>query len=214
MQSLHALLTRRWAQMEAPPESLHSLLRRLCSQMEVPPQSLHSLLCRLCSQMEVPPQSLHWALTRLCSQMEAPPQSLHLLLTRLCSQMEAPPQSLHWFLIRLCGHFFLGCVVLALFCFLCVSGSSRPLSSSPAASPWPRHSRHLLFEHLARHAGTPAHARNSLDGQQAQHHEVCVFYYCRTYYKAVRVGGGGEWRICAMRDDEPRPVWMSLLITH
>jgi hypothetical protein len=38
----------------------------------------------------------------------------------------------------------------------------------------------------------------------------CVFYYCRTYYKAVRVGGGGEWRTCAMRDDEPRPVWMSL----
>ena len=44
--------------------------------------------------------------------------------------------------------------------------------------------------------------------------EVCVFYYCRTYYKAVRVGGGGEWRTCAMRDDEPRPVWMSLPITH
>ena len=43
---------------------------------------------------------------------------------------------------------------------------------------------------------------------------VCVFYYCRTYYKAVRVGGGGEWRTCAIRDDEPRPVWMSLLITH
>jgi hypothetical protein len=43
---------------------------------------------------------------------------------------------------------------------------------------------------------------------------TCVFYYCRTYYKAVRVGGGGEWRTCAMRDDEPRPVWMSLLITH
>ncbi len=42
---------------------------------------------------------------------------------------------------------------------------------------------------------------------------VCVFYYCRTYYKAVRVGGGGEWRTCAMRDDEPRPVWMSLPIT-
>jgi hypothetical protein len=40
---------------------------------------------------------------------------------------------------------------------------------------------------------------------------MCVFYYCRTYYKAVRVGGGGEWRTCAMRDDEPRPVWMSLL---
>ena len=33
---------------------------------------------------------------------------------------------------------------------------------------------------------------------------VCVFYYCRTYYKAVRVGGG----------DEQRPVWTSLPITH
>ena len=43
---------------------------------------------------------------------------------------------------------------------------------------------------------------------------VCVFYYCRTYYKAVRVGGGGEWRTCAMRDDEPRPVWMSLLCVY
>jgi len=31
--------------------------------------------------------------------------------------------------------------------------------------------------------------------------KVCVFYYCRTYYKAVRVGGGGEWRTCAMRDE-------------
>ena len=38
--------------------------------------------------------------------------------------------------------------------------------------------------------------------------------YCRTYYKAVRVGGGGELRTCAARDDEPRPVWMSQLITH
>ena len=36
----------------------------------------------------------------------------------------------------------------------------------------------------------------------------------RTYCKVVRVGGGGEWRTCAMRDDDPRPVWMSLLITQ
>jgi len=43
---------------------------------------------------------------------------------------------------------------------------------------------------------------------------VCVFYYCRTYYKAVRMGRGGEWRTCATRDDEPRPVWTSLPITH
>ena len=41
LQSLHALLTRRWAQMEAPPQSTHLLLTRLCSQMEAPPQSLH-----------------------------------------------------------------------------------------------------------------------------------------------------------------------------
>ena len=59
LQSLHALLTRRWAQMEAPPQSTQMLLTRLCSQMEAPPQSLHWALRRLCSQMEVPPQSLH-----------------------------------------------------------------------------------------------------------------------------------------------------------
>ncbi len=41
-----------------------------------------------------------------------------------------------------------------------------------------------------------------------------MFYYCRTYYKAVRVGGGGEWRTCAMRDDEPRPVWMDESAHH
>ena len=28
------------------------------------------------------------------------------------------------------------------------------------------------------------------------------------------VGLGGEWRTCATRDDEPRPVWTSLSITH
>jgi len=42
---------------------------------------------------------------------------------------------------------------------------------------------------------------------------VCV-YYCRTYDKVVHGGGGGEWRTCVMRDDEPRPVWMSPPITH
>ena len=102
LQSLHELLTRRWAQMEAPPQCTHLLLTRLCSQME-PPQSLHLLLNRLCSQMEAPPQSLHVLLSRLCSQMEAPPQSLHPLLSRLCSQMEAPPQSLHLALSWLCS---------------------------------------------------------------------------------------------------------------
>ena len=60
--------------------------------------------------------------------------------------------------------------------------------------------------------GLAAHGAGK--GAVEQRGAVCVFYYCRTYYKAVRVGGGGEWRTCAMRDDEPRPVWMSPLITH
>jgi hypothetical protein len=77
LQSLHLLLTRRWAQMEAPPQSTQMLLTRLCSQMEAPPQSLHVVLCRLCSQMEAPPQSLHLLLRFLCSQMLLPPQSTH-----------------------------------------------------------------------------------------------------------------------------------------
>ena len=39
--------------------------------------------------------------------------------------------------------FVCGCVVLALFSLPCVSGSSSPLHSPSAASPSPRHSRHL-----------------------------------------------------------------------
>ncbi len=34
---------------------------------------------------------------------------------------------------------------------------------------------------------------------------VCV-YYCNTYYRAGLGGGGGEWRTCATRDYEPRPM--------
>jgi hypothetical protein len=43
---------------------------------------------------------------------------------------------------------------------------------------------------------------------------VCVFITAGPITKLFAGGGGGEWRTCAMRDDEPRPVWMSLLITH
>ena len=46
---------------------------------------------------------------------------------------------------------------------------------------------------------------------------VRVFFYLTTRSSITKLfawGGGGEWRTCAMRDDEPRPVWMSLLITH
>jgi len=60
----------------------------------------------------------------------------------------------------------------------------------------------------------PDETQGRLKGNSAGDPRVCVLYYCRTYYKAVRVGGGGEWRTCAMRDDEPRPVWTSLPITH
>jgi hypothetical protein len=48
------------------------------------------------------------------------------------------------------------------------------------------------------------------------HRSVCVQkYYCKLdlLQSCSRVGGG-EWRTCAMRDDEPRPVWTSLPITH
>jgi hypothetical protein len=38
LQSLHLLLIRWWAQMEALPQSMQMLLTRLCSQMEEPPQ--------------------------------------------------------------------------------------------------------------------------------------------------------------------------------
>ena len=42
---------------------------------------------------------------------------------------------------------------------------------------------------------------------------VCVFITA-VPNKAVRVGGGGKGRTCATRDNEPRPVWTSLPITH
>jgi hypothetical protein len=43
---------------------------------------------------------------------------------------------------------------------------------------------------------------------------VCVFITAGPITKLFAGGGGGEWRTCAMRNDEPRPVWMSPLITH
>ena len=43
---------------------------------------------------------------------------------------------------------------------------------------------------------------------------VCVFITAGPITKLFAGGGGGEWRTYAMIDDEPRPVWMSPLITH
>ena len=54
-----------------------------------------------------------------------------------------------------------------------------------------------------------AHSLHRLGG-----HVVCVFITAGPITKLFAGGGGGEWTTCAMIDDEPRPVWMSPLITH
>ena len=43
---------------------------------------------------------------------------------------------------------------------------------------------------------------------------VCVFVTAGPSTKLFAWGGGGYWGTCATRDDEPRPVWTSLPITH
>ena len=49
---------------------------------------------------------------------------------------------------------------------------------------------------------------------EGTHLAVCVFITAGPITKLFAGGGGGEWTTCAMIDDEPRPVWMSPLITH
>jgi hypothetical protein len=43
---------------------------------------------------------------------------------------------------------------------------------------------------------------------------ACVFITAVPIAKLFAWGGGKQWRTCATRDDEPRPVWTSLPITH
>jgi hypothetical protein len=43
---------------------------------------------------------------------------------------------------------------------------------------------------------------------------VCVFITAGPNTKLFACVWGGYWRTCATRDDEPRPVWTSLPITH
>jgi hypothetical protein len=44
---------------------------------------------------------------------------------------------------------------------------------------------------------------------------VCVFIIAGLSTKLFTWGGGGGYgRTCATRDDEPRPVWTRLPITH
>ena len=134
------------------------------------PQSLQVLLMRLCSQMPAPPQSLHWLMMRFCWRMLGPPQSLHLLLMRPCSQMPAPLQSLHPLLWRLYLLFlrpFRGCGALT----RCLMG------------------RRCMGAAEGGRAADGLAAHGAGKGAVEQRGAVCVFYYCRTYYKAVRVGG-------------------------
>jgi hypothetical protein len=43
---------------------------------------------------------------------------------------------------------------------------------------------------------------------------MCVFITAVSMTKLFACGGGEQWRTCAKRDYELRPVWNSLPITH
>ena len=43
---------------------------------------------------------------------------------------------------------------------------------------------------------------------------VCVCLLLQDLLQSCARGGGGEWRTCAMRYDEPRLVWTRLTTTH
>ncbi len=55
---------------------------------------------------------------------------------------------------------------------------------------------------------------DTLDFSTVYSKSVCVFITAGPITKLFAGGGGGEWTTCDMIDDEPRPVWMSPLITH
>ena len=70
------------------------------------------------------------------------------------------------------------------------SRSFSPLyGNSPASQP----TFNIPFPHERwKPLGWRAHGRNARGRADHEDTVVCVFYYCRTYYKAVRVGGGGH----------------------
>ena len=51
-------------------------------------------------------------------------------------------------------------------------------------------------------------------GAEFQRQKVCVFVTAGPITRLFALGGGKQWRTCATRDDEPRPVWTSLPITQ
>jgi len=92
--------------------------------------------------------------------------------------------------------------------------SKRPLHSLAAAKMSPH--IHIGPEPvLAAHAWSPsaADSRCPAGADSAPHSEQNFFITAGPITKLFD-GGEEEWRTCAMRDDEPRTVWMSPLITH
>jgi hypothetical protein len=90
----------------------------------------------------------------------------------------------------------------------CVEGSNRKGScgSGPPASNTSSSSSLVSRTHICeRKLG--AHALRS-------HTQYVMFITAGPSTKLFAWGEGGYWRTCATRDDEPRPVWTSLLITH
>jgi hypothetical protein len=75
-------------------------------------------------------------------------------------------------------------------------GGPAPRTGSPGASPAHREAR------LSKEVWT--------EGMVC----VCVFITAGPSTKLFAWVGGGYGRTCATRDDEPRPVWTRLLITH
>jgi hypothetical protein len=88
-----------------------------------------------------------------------------------------------------------------------VEGSKRALF---AVTTWPDTENNRSTEALV--AGMARYLRANRDKYGKR--TVCVFITAGPITKLFAGGGGGEWTTCAMIDDEPKPVWMSPLVTH
>ena len=52
------------------------------------------------------------------------------------------------------------------------------------------------------------------EGSGSKDWRLCVCLLLQDLLQSCARGGGGEWRTCAMRYDEPRLVWTRLTTTH
>ncbi len=62
--------------------------------------------------------------------------------------------------------------------------------------------------------GAPVFPGSSRLGIEPTQDGVCVCLLLQDLLESCARGGGGEWRTCAMRYDEPRLVWTRLTTTH